>query len=103
MRQKTTQKYKQRGKRRFNVSRLRKEGVLGLDQIQRNFLNDVKPDDVQDLPCEGKFHCRECDRFFISESALSSHLKTKVHKKRIKELSDVIHTQKHAEMAVGLF
>ncbi|KKO74856.1 zinc finger protein [Vairimorpha ceranae] len=103
MRQKTTQKYKKRCKRRIVVNRLKKEGVLGLDQIQNNIKNNIKPENLDEVPSNGKFYCMECDRFFISENSLASHLKTKVHKKRIKELKDVIHTQRHAEMAAGLF
>lgn len=101
-RQKTQQKHKQKNKRRINASRLLKEGTMGLDQIQRNILNNITPTG-EDLICNGKYFCIECDRFFISDNALSTHTKSKVHKKRVKELKDVIHTQKHAEMAAGLF
>ncbi|EQB59860.1 bud site selection [Vairimorpha apis BRL 01] len=101
-RQKTQQAHKQKNKRRINSSRLKKEGTLGLDQIQRNILNNIIPID-DEFNKESKYYCIECDRFFISDNALSTHKKSKVHKKRVKELGDVIHTQKHAEMAVGLF
>lgn len=101
-RQKTQQKHKQKSKRRINASRFKKEGTLGLDQIQKNIKNNIVPID-DDLNIESQFYCKECDRCFISDNALSTHTKSKVHKKRVKELKDVIHTQKHAEMAVGLF
>lgn len=82
---------------------MKKEGLLGLDQIQNNIKSNTVPHDLKDMPSNGKFYCMECDRFFISEDSKISHLKTKIHKKRIKELGEVIHTQKHAEMAAGLF
>jgi len=39
-----------------------------------------------DLPGKGQFLCVSCSRYFINEETLKSHFKTKVHKKRLKNL-----------------
>ncbi|EOB13303.1 Zinc finger C2H2 protein [Nosema bombycis CQ1] len=81
---------------------IRKQSSLGFDQIQKNVENGYYPQEDEDLPGGGKFYCVECDRFFILEKALETHKKTKQHKKRVKDLKESVHTQKHAEIAAGL-
>ena len=51
---------------------------------------------------EGKHNCIKCDKFFRDEHTLQQHLKTKAHKRRVKEWEKSYHTQKDAENAVGL-
>ena len=55
-------------------------------------------------PCAGggDFPCVECSRHFISPEALKTHTKTKVHKRRLKELKDEPYSQAEAEAAAGL-
>ena len=36
----------------------------------------------EDLPGLGKYYCTECAKWFDQEGNLTSHLKSKVHKKR---------------------
>ncbi|KAF9764591.1 Zinc finger C2H2 protein [Nosema granulosis] len=83
-------------------SKIKKQTLLGIDQIQKNIENGYLPAEDEDLPGGGKFYCTECDRFFIVKNALESHKKTKLHKKRVKDLKEPCHTQKHAELAAGL-
>ena len=41
-------------------------------------------------------------RYYESDEALNSHWKSKVHKRRLKELKDFVHTIEMAEWAAGL-
>lgn len=53
-------------------------------------------------PGGGEFPCVHCSRHFISRPALEVHLKTKVHKRRLKELKDKPYSQEEADAAAGL-
>ena len=49
------------------------------------------------------FYCMHCARHFIDQQHSSEHLRSKLHKKRVKALlKDTIYTQKDADKAVGL-
>jgi len=50
----------------------------------------------------GEFPCVHCSRHFISKPALDTHLKTKLHKRRLKELKDKPYSQEEADAAAGL-
>mmetsp|Transcript_37681 Transcript_37681/g.52343 ORF Transcript_37681/g.52343 Transcript_37681/m.52343 type:complete len:139 (+) Transcript_37681:190-606(+) len=57
----------------------------------------------EDVAGFGKFYCIPCGRYFQTAVALSTHHKTKMHKKRVKELKGARpHTQQDAEAAVGM-
>lgn len=57
----------------------------------------------EDVPGGGKFYCTPCSRYFVSERAQLDHEKTKLHKKRVKELQGVKpHSQSDADWAGGL-
>jgi len=57
---------------------------------------------AEDLPGLGKWYCVECAKWFEGENSLTTHLKGKTHKRRVKALKDEPYTQKEAEAAVGL-
>lgn len=91
-----------RNRRVSSKSKIKKQTLLGFDQIKKNVENGFTPIQDEELPGGGRFYCVECDRFFIVENALEKHKKTKLHKKRVKDLKEPCHTQKHAEIAAGL-
>ncbi|KAI8983053.1 hypothetical protein BDB01DRAFT_792223 [Pilobolus umbonatus] len=73
--------------------------------------DDLKPENVDkmknqeintDLPGLGQHYCVECARHFISEVHLEEHLKTKLHKRRVKKLQDEPYTQEEADRAAGI-
>ncbi|KAL7747662.1 hypothetical protein RI367_006951 [Sorochytrium milnesiophthora] len=55
-----------------------------------------------ELPGLGQHYCVECAKHFIDDKTLQDHTKSKVHRRRVKELKDGPYTQKDAEEAVGL-
>ncbi|XP_078442618.1 zinc finger (C2H2 type) family protein [Wolffia australiana] len=57
----------------------------------------------EDLPGMGQFYCLHCDRYFASEAVKQEHLKTKIHKKRVKQMmGPAPHTQLDADLAAGM-
>ncbi|KJE95932.1 hypothetical protein CAOG_06321 [Capsaspora owczarzaki ATCC 30864] len=55
-----------------------------------------------DLPGLGQFYCVACARYFIDELSLNVHFKSKVHRRRLKELKEPAYTQEDAEAAAGM-
>ncbi|KAI3634007.1 hypothetical protein MIR68_007611 [Amoeboaphelidium protococcarum] len=87
--------------------------VKDLDQIHEDLKkltrssNDGTPVEAEvkfnvDLPGGGLHPCVHCARHFVNQKALDAHLKTKDHKRRVKEINEEEpYTQKDAEAAVG--
>jgi bud site selection protein 20 len=73
-----------------------------LDQISE-ILN--MPEQIQeldpDLPGLGQFKCRECDVYYTCQRDLDSHSKSKVHKRRVKELKHT-YTMEESLAAAGM-
>ncbi|KAI9221177.1 bud site selection-related protein, partial [Blastocladiella britannica] len=84
-----------------------KNRVKDLDQIHEDLVPEKaellakQPFDL-DLPGQGQHYCIECSRYFINDESLVLHTKSKVHRRRLKELKDGPYTQAEAEAAVGL-
>jgi len=49
---------------------------------------EKKPTVDPDLPGQGQFYDRECARHFQTSDALEKHLKSKVHRRRLKQLKE---------------
>ncbi|KAF8871884.1 hypothetical protein BD779DRAFT_1631383 [Infundibulicybe gibba] len=47
-------------------------------------------------------YCVECAKYYETDSALQSHWRSKVHKRRSKQLKGLAHTIEEAERAAGL-
>lgn len=81
-----------------------KRRTKDLDQVH----DDLKVYDVSkkledpDLPGMGNFPCVECSRYFIDQAHLDTHLRTKLHKKRLKLLKETPYTLEEAERAAGM-
>ncbi|TIC41721.1 bud site selection-related protein [Wallemia mellicola] len=79
-----------------------------LDQVQLEYLlpeNKAKLENQpldETLPGLGQHYCIECARYFESDVALKGHSKTKVHRRRLKDLKEPAYTQAEADAAVGL-
>ncbi|TPX45943.1 hypothetical protein SeMB42_g03851 [Synchytrium endobioticum] len=79
--------------------------VKDLDQIHDDLKTPHKlleQESNADLPGLGQHYCIHCARHFVSKEVLDVHCKSKLHKKRVKQLEDEPYTQKHAEEAAGL-
>ncbi|XP_051892594.1 zinc finger protein 593 [Pristis pectinata] len=92
-----------------NVSKLwkTKRRTKDLDQIHE----DMKPENAskllhQEVDCDitgnAQFYCLHCARYFIDQRSLKEHFRTKVHKRRLKQLSEEPYTQDEAERAAGM-
>lgn len=47
-------------------------------------------------------YCVECAKYYESDAALNTHTKSKVHKRRLKELREGAYTVEESERAAGL-
>ncbi|KAK1283992.1 hypothetical protein QJS10_CPB21g00320 [Acorus calamus] len=75
----------------------------------------------EDLPGMGQFYCLHCDRYFANVLVRDDHFRTKLHKKRAKQMNKVFeaddaqiprikrrreeqppHTQLDADLAAGM-
>ena len=87
--------------------RLRKLGKF-VDQIYDELKDEKKVKELTnqpidaDLPGLGQYYCLHCAKYFISETTLKEHTKTKVHRRRLKELKDKPYSIEEAEAAGGL-
>ncbi|KAI0560044.1 zinc finger protein [Gracilaria domingensis] len=99
-------------KRKGSNKRSRRKRTLAraLDQIHDDLTGngqfsedrmDALPIDF-DLPGLGQFYCLQCARYFISDTVLAAHKKTKKHKFRLKELKEKPYSQLEAEAAAGM-
>ncbi|EGD72415.1 zinc finger protein [Salpingoeca rosetta] len=73
------------------------------DDLKPKVLNKLATQVVDyDLPGMGQFYCVHCARHFVDEFTLEAHRRSKVHKRRLKQLSETPYTQKEADAAGGL-
>ncbi|XP_077301418.1 zinc finger protein 593-like [Arctopsyche grandis] len=104
MARKATQKHgKGHSKKQHSAKVILVKGKRPLDQIQKGVLNNVPIEGIENLPANGKFACLKCDVYFKDYNTLQQHIKTKGHKKRLKEFDTKQHTTKDAEIAGGLY
>lgn len=95
--------------RKKNISKLwkTKRRTKDLDEIHE----DMKPQNSMkllqqeidfDVPGNAQHYCLHCARYFIDQRSLTEHFKSKVHKRRLKQLSEEPYTQEEAERAAGM-
>ncbi|EPY52454.1 zinc finger protein [Schizosaccharomyces cryophilus OY26] len=76
-----------------------------LDQIHQDLIepekHETRPLDP-DLPGLGQHYCVECARHFASEEARQVHKRSKVHRRRLKDLKEAPYSQEEAEAAVNI-
>ncbi|KAK4050251.1 hypothetical protein OIV83_003572 [Microbotryomycetes sp. JL201] len=63
---------------------------------------DLERKDIEDLPGLAQHGCIPCARYFADEAALTTHLRGKPHKKRLKLLQEEPYTIEESRRAVGL-
>ncbi|XP_056413438.1 zinc finger protein 593 [Hyla sarda] len=92
-----------------NISKLwkTKRRVKDVDQIHE----DLRPENAHrllkqeidySLPGNAQHYCIHCARYFVDLKTLKEHFKTKVHKRRLKQLKEEPYTQEEAERAAGM-
>lgn len=93
---------------RYSVKRYKtKRRTRDLDLIFNDLSSPEKieklkqqPED-ENLPGLGQYYCVQCAKYFLDNTALKGHLRGKVHKRRVKELSINPYTNLESEAATG--
>ena len=62
-------------------------------------LNNQDLDETK--PGLGQYYCISCARYFESVHARNTHMKSRLHKRRVKELKEGPYTQEEADFAAG--
>ncbi|XP_032058170.1 zinc finger protein 593 [Aythya fuligula] len=104
-----------RSSRRTGAHRARSEGRRAKTKRRRRDLDeihaDLRPGRAErllrqepdpDLPGCAQFYCLHCARYFVDLTSMKEHFRSKVHKKRLKQLSEEPYTQEEAERAAGM-
>eukprot|EP00158_Paraphelidium_tribonemae_P004068 Partr_v1_DN26547_c1_g3_i1_m3523 putative Zinc finger protein len=89
--------------KKFRTKRRTKD----LDQIEKDLepqaFEALKTQELDaDLPGLAQFYCVHCSRYFVDQPSLDNHTKSKVHKRRLKNLKEGAYTIEESEAAVGL-
>ncbi|SCV02268.1 LAMI_0G17414g1_1 [Lachancea mirantina] len=94
---------------RYSVKRYKtKRRTKDLDLIYEDLASKEKIQSLLNQPVDetkpglGQYYCIHCAKYFESATALKTHLKGKVHRRRVKELKGVPYTQEVANAAAGL-
>ncbi|AMD20190.1 HDL554Wp [Eremothecium sinecaudum] len=93
---------------RYSVKRYKtKRRTKDLDLIYEDLASQQKMEKLLNQPLDetkpglGQHYCVHCAKYFETGIALKTHLKGKVHKRRVKELKGVPYTQDVANAAAG--
>ncbi|XP_034269416.1 zinc finger protein 593 [Pantherophis guttatus] len=72
------------------------------DMVPENAAKLLRQELDPDLPGSAQHYCLHCARYFIDLKSMKDHFRSKVHKKRLKQLSEEPYTQEEAERAAGM-
>ena len=93
---------------RYSVRRYKtKRRTRDLDQIYDDLASKENIQRLLNQPLDetkpglGQHYCIHCAKYFETRAALRTHLKSKVHKRRVKDLKGVPYTQEVADAAAG--
>ncbi|GLD67762.1 zinc finger protein 593 [Lates japonicus] len=106
---KSKQKGNHKSDKKKNIAKTwkTKRRTKDLDQIH----SDMKPETAAKLLHQevdydvtgcAQHYCLHCARYFVDMRSLKEHFKSKVHKKRLKQLREEPYTQAEAERAAGM-
>lgn len=90
-------------KKQHDTKRRRRD----IDQIQDEILKveetgkDMTFEEDDDLPGMGQFYCIECGRHFANQLTLLGHKKSKLHRRRLKDIAQPKYTHEEAMIAAG--
>lgn len=73
-----------------------------LDQIHDDLKKNHQPAIDLELPGLGMFPCVPCAQHFIRQDVLDGHVRSKQHKKRLRELKETPYSQEEANAAAGM-
>ena len=78
-----------------------------VDQVQDDLKREQREgkkmqfDADDDLPGLGQYYCTPCARHFMNQTILDSHMKSRPHKRRLKDVAEQQYSQEEADRAAG--
>ncbi|CAG61736.1 uncharacterized protein GVI51_K12639 [Nakaseomyces glabratus] len=94
---------------RYSVKRYKtKRRTKDLDLIHEELKSQEKIQQLLNQPLDetkpglGQHYCIHCAKYFETGIALKTHLKGKIHRRRVKELKSIPYTQEVADAAAGV-
>ncbi|KAJ8398154.1 hypothetical protein AAFF_G00429980 [Aldrovandia affinis] len=72
------------------------------DMTPTNAAKLLKQEVDYDVTGSAQHYCLHCARYFVDLKAMKEHFRTKVHKRRLKQLREEPYTQAEAERAAGM-
>lgn len=90
--------------KRYKTKRRTRDLDLIYDDISlQSRIQQLKKQELdEDKPGLGQYYCIECAKYFESQQTLERHTKSKVHKRRLKDLKQRPYTTLEAEAASGV-
>eukprot|EP01132_Coremiostelium_polycephalum_P006193 gene6193-7713_t len=91
--------------KQYKKARSTKNRSKDIDQVYE----DVQPGNIEkrskfeldpDLPGMGQFYCVYCSKHFVTKESLETHVKSKPHKRRMKDLKTKPYTVKDSQIPV---
>lgn len=94
---------------RYSVKRYKtKRRTRDLDLIQKDLQSPEKIQALKNQPLDenkpglGQYYDIPCDKYFETQEGMNIHVKSKKHKRRVKELSILTYTPLEANAAAGV-
>lgn len=94
---------------RYSVKRYKtKRRTKDLDLVEKDLSTNESISKLLNQPLDetkpglGQFYCIHCAKYCETSYALKTHLKTKIHKRRLKDLKFGAHTQDRADASAGV-
>ncbi|MCH0628768.1 hypothetical protein JNB11_02130 [Kocuria palustris] len=90
-------------KRYKTKRRTRDLDLIYNDLLSKELINALKNQELDETkPGLGQYYCIHCAKYFENQNALDRHVKGKVHKRRVKELTQRPYSPLEAEAAAGV-
>jgi bud site selection protein 20 len=94
-------------KKKYNKSHKTDNRARDIDQVQDDLIKEVNEckkkefEYDEDLPGAGQHYCTPCARHFGDDDKLQQHIKSKVHKRRLRDVAQAQYSHTEAEAAAG--
>lgn len=90
--------------KKYKTKRYRRDldQVYNDDMASDQSIQKLEKQEIDEYkPGLGQYYCIQCVKYFESQAAVKSHISTKRHKRRLKEIKEIPYTGDEADAAAG--